>query len=107
MAKRTPGPKLAKNHVLATFQPLASGSHQRPPAQPQKDFPSDKENNSPSPMYLSACYSKPEHKHDSQIPQINGIAKIPPKHGAESNQLKRDQSEKEPHQFPNTQLPPS
>ncbi|MBW0540795.1 hypothetical protein O181_080510 [Austropuccinia psidii MF-1] len=45
MAKRTLGPK------LATFQPLASGSHQRPPAQDQQGFPSVQAKNSPSPMY--------------------------------------------------------
>ncbi|MBW0482106.1 hypothetical protein O181_021821 [Austropuccinia psidii MF-1] len=51
MAKKTPRPKLAKNHSLAIFQPLASGHNQRPPAQAQKALPSIQEKDSPSPMH--------------------------------------------------------
>ncbi|MBW0538314.1 hypothetical protein O181_078029 [Austropuccinia psidii MF-1] len=36
---------------IGHFQPLASGNHQRPPAQAQKSFPSIKGKDSPSPMY--------------------------------------------------------
>ncbi|MBW0563044.1 hypothetical protein O181_102759 [Austropuccinia psidii MF-1] len=45
MGKRTPGPKLAKNHSLT------SGNHQRPPAQVHKVFLSIQGKDSPSPMY--------------------------------------------------------
>ncbi|MBW0593975.1 hypothetical protein O181_133690 [Austropuccinia psidii MF-1] len=45
IAKRTPGPKLAKNYSLAIF------NHKRPPAQVQKAFPSIWGKDSPSPMY--------------------------------------------------------
>ncbi|MBW0482709.1 hypothetical protein O181_022424 [Austropuccinia psidii MF-1] len=44
MAKTTSRPK------LAVFQPLASGNHQRPPAQDQQAFPSIQGKDSPSPM---------------------------------------------------------
>ncbi|MBW0475136.1 hypothetical protein O181_014851 [Austropuccinia psidii MF-1] len=54
---------------------------------------------------MSACDSNPERKHDSQIPSINGIAKIPPEHGAEPNQLKRNQTKEETHPFSNIQVP--
>ncbi|MBW0501166.1 hypothetical protein O181_040881 [Austropuccinia psidii MF-1] len=36
---------------IGHFQPLASGNHQRPPAQVQKAFPSIQGKDSPSPMY--------------------------------------------------------
>ncbi|MBW0460823.1 hypothetical protein O181_000538 [Austropuccinia psidii MF-1] len=42
VAKRTSGPQIDHN------QPMASGNHQRPPAQFQKGFPSIKGNNFPS-----------------------------------------------------------
>ncbi|MBW0572966.1 hypothetical protein O181_112681 [Austropuccinia psidii MF-1] len=44
-------PKIAKNHSLSIFKPLASGNHQRPPAQAQKAFPSIQGQDAPSPMY--------------------------------------------------------
>ncbi|MBW0536490.1 hypothetical protein O181_076205 [Austropuccinia psidii MF-1] len=53
---------------------------------------------------VSACDSKPEHKHDSQIPQTNGIANIPPKHEAEPNLLKKYQTKEETHPFPIIQV---
>ncbi|MBW0473758.1 hypothetical protein O181_013473 [Austropuccinia psidii MF-1] len=43
--KRAPGRKLAKNYTLAT------GNHQRPPAQVQQAFPSIQKKDSPSLMY--------------------------------------------------------
>ncbi|MBW0548440.1 hypothetical protein O181_088155 [Austropuccinia psidii MF-1] len=51
MVKRTPGPKLAKNHSLAIFHPLTSGNDQMLPAQFQKVFPSIQGKDSLSPMY--------------------------------------------------------
>ncbi|MBW0532225.1 hypothetical protein O181_071940 [Austropuccinia psidii MF-1] len=36
---------------IGNFQPLASGNHQRPPAQAQQAFPSIQGKDSPSPMY--------------------------------------------------------
>ncbi|MBW0553699.1 hypothetical protein O181_093414 [Austropuccinia psidii MF-1] len=51
MAKSTPGPKLAKNHSLEIFEPLASGNHQSPPVHSQKAFHSIHGKDSPSPMY--------------------------------------------------------
>ncbi|MBW0509289.1 hypothetical protein O181_049004 [Austropuccinia psidii MF-1] len=58
-----PEPVLAPNSIslknghkdtrtpIGHFQPLASGNHQRPPAQAQQAFPSIKGKDSPSPMY--------------------------------------------------------
>ncbi|MBW0505609.1 hypothetical protein O181_045324 [Austropuccinia psidii MF-1] len=51
LAKMTSGPKLARYHSLAIFQPLASDSHQRPPSQVQQAFPTIQGKDSPSPMY--------------------------------------------------------
>ncbi|MBW0583288.1 hypothetical protein O181_123003 [Austropuccinia psidii MF-1] len=61
MANRTPGPQ------LAIFNPGICQS----PDQAQQVFPLIQGKDSPSPKYcipwiLSACDSKPEHKHDSQ-----------------------------------------
>ncbi|MBW0557091.1 hypothetical protein O181_096806 [Austropuccinia psidii MF-1] len=39
MAKTTSGPKLTKDQLWATIQPMASGNHQRPPAQLQEMIP--------------------------------------------------------------------
>ncbi|MBW0470523.1 hypothetical protein O181_010238 [Austropuccinia psidii MF-1] len=51
MAKRTPGPKLAKKHSLATFNPWPLGNHQRPPNQARKGFPFIQGKDFSSPMY--------------------------------------------------------
>ncbi|MBW0560089.1 hypothetical protein O181_099804 [Austropuccinia psidii MF-1] len=37
--KTTSGPKLTKDHLWAILQPIASGNHQRPPAQLQEEIP--------------------------------------------------------------------
>ncbi|MBW0541550.1 hypothetical protein O181_081265 [Austropuccinia psidii MF-1] len=37
--KTTSGPKLTKDHLWATIQPMASGNHQRPPAHLQANIP--------------------------------------------------------------------
>ncbi|MBW0564985.1 hypothetical protein O181_104700 [Austropuccinia psidii MF-1] len=37
--KTTAGPELTKDHLWATIQPMASGNHQRPPAQLQAKIP--------------------------------------------------------------------
>ncbi|MBW0466688.1 hypothetical protein O181_006403 [Austropuccinia psidii MF-1] len=51
MTKKDPRTQIGKEPHFGHFQPLASGNHQRPPAQVQKNFPLVLGKNSPSPMY--------------------------------------------------------
>ncbi|MBW0562686.1 hypothetical protein O181_102401 [Austropuccinia psidii MF-1] len=49
--QKDPRFKIGREPPSATFQPLASGDHQRPPAQIQQDLPPIQRKDSPSPMY--------------------------------------------------------
>ncbi|MBW0490511.1 hypothetical protein O181_030226 [Austropuccinia psidii MF-1] len=68
---------------IAHFQPLASGTHQRPPAQVHKSLPSIQGKESPSPMYsvtrdsgmVHMWYNIPLFTHFSQ--QWNGMLSGP------------------------------
>ncbi|MBW0535150.1 hypothetical protein O181_074865, partial [Austropuccinia psidii MF-1] len=52
MAKKDPRTQIGQEPHFGHFQPLASGNHQRQPAQVQKGFPSAQGKISPSPMSL-------------------------------------------------------
>ncbi|MBW0518623.1 hypothetical protein O181_058338 [Austropuccinia psidii MF-1] len=50
-AKKDPRTQIGLEPHFGHFQPMASGSHQKPPAQVQKGLPSTQGKTSPSPMY--------------------------------------------------------